>query len=91
MLLKPGQTLLDGLGLPRGRRFETELFDPAKTFGPKVSTAIEPVAIPDERVPLPDLEPLVLKGNHAAAIGAILAGSATSSATPLRLLRRVPS
>jgi len=59
---------------PVTNEFETELFDPAKTFGPKVSTAIEPVAIPDERVPLPDLEPLVLKGNHAAAIGAILAG-----------------
>jgi pyruvate/2-oxoacid:ferredoxin oxidoreductase alpha subunit/NAD-dependent dihydropyrimidine dehydrogenase PreA subunit len=59
---------------PVTNEFETELFDPAKTFGPKESTAIEPVAIPDERVPLPDLEPLVLKGNHAAAIGAILAG-----------------
>ena len=59
---------------PVTNEFETELFDPAKTFGPKQSTAIEPVAIADERIPLPDLEPLVLKGNHAAAIGAILAG-----------------
>jgi pyruvate/2-oxoacid:ferredoxin oxidoreductase alpha subunit/NAD-dependent dihydropyrimidine dehydrogenase PreA subunit len=59
---------------PVTNEFETELFDPEKTFGPRQSTAIEPVAIPDERIPLPDLEPLVLKGNHAAAIGAILAG-----------------
>lgn len=59
---------------PVTNEFETELFDPAKTFGPRQSTAIEPVAIADERIPLPDLEPLVLKGNHAAAIGAILAG-----------------
>jgi len=59
---------------PVTNEFETELFDPAKAFGPKASTAIEPVAIPDQRVPLPHTEPLVLKGNHAAAIGAILAG-----------------
>ncbi|MGB5296073.1 MAG: 3-methyl-2-oxobutanoate dehydrogenase subunit VorB [Thermoanaerobaculia bacterium] len=59
---------------PVTNEFETELFDPEKTFGPRQSTAMEPVAIPDERIPLPDLEPLVLKGNHAAAIGAILAG-----------------
>jgi len=31
-------------------------------------------AIPDRLVPLPAGEPLVMKGNHAAAIGAILAG-----------------
>ena len=59
---------------PVPNELETELFDPAKTFGPKQSTAIEPVAIPDERVALPHTEPLVLKGYHAAAIGAILAG-----------------
>jgi len=60
---------------PVPNEFETEMFDPAKLFGPKETTAHqEPVAIPDERVPLPALEPLVLKGNHAASIGAILAG-----------------
>jgi len=59
---------------PIPNEFETEMFDPAKLFGTKETTASEPVAIPDERIPLPDLEPLVLKGNHAAAIGAILAG-----------------
>ncbi|NHZ73682.1 MAG: 3-methyl-2-oxobutanoate dehydrogenase subunit VorB [Nitrospirae bacterium] len=59
---------------PVTTEFETELFDPAKAFGAKESTAVEPVAIPDEQVALPHTEPLVLKGNHAAAIGAILAG-----------------
>ncbi len=33
-----------------------------------------PVPIPDEWLPLPASAPLVVKGNHAAAIGAILAG-----------------
>lgn len=51
-----------------------ELLDPAKLFGERMTTAPEPVAIPDTRVPLPPLEPLILKGNHASAIGALLAG-----------------
>jgi pyruvate/2-oxoacid:ferredoxin oxidoreductase alpha subunit/NAD-dependent dihydropyrimidine dehydrogenase PreA subunit len=59
---------------PVPNEFETEMFDPAKLFGPKETTGIEPEAIPDERIPLPALEPLVLKGNHAASVGAILAG-----------------
>jgi pyruvate/2-oxoacid:ferredoxin oxidoreductase alpha subunit/NAD-dependent dihydropyrimidine dehydrogenase PreA subunit len=59
---------------PTLNEFETELFDPATHFGPRTTTAPQPVDIPDERVPLPDLEPLVLKGNHASAIGALLAG-----------------
>jgi pyruvate/2-oxoacid:ferredoxin oxidoreductase alpha subunit/NAD-dependent dihydropyrimidine dehydrogenase PreA subunit len=59
---------------PELNEFETELFDPAKIFGPKPTTAPEPVPIPDERIALPRLEPMVLKGNHAAAVGAILAG-----------------
>jgi pyruvate/2-oxoacid:ferredoxin oxidoreductase alpha subunit/NAD-dependent dihydropyrimidine dehydrogenase PreA subunit len=36
--------------------------------------APEPVDIPDELVPLPALEPLVIKGTYASAIGALLAG-----------------
>ena len=59
---------------PQPNEFETELFDPAKQFGPKPTTAPEPVTIPDEAIALPEIEPMVLKGNHAAAIGAILAG-----------------
>ncbi len=34
----------------------------------------KPAAIQVRRIPLPDLEPLVLKGNHASAVGALLAG-----------------
>jgi pyruvate/2-oxoacid:ferredoxin oxidoreductase alpha subunit/NAD-dependent dihydropyrimidine dehydrogenase PreA subunit len=51
-----------------------ELVDPKVLFGERQTTAPEPVDIPDERVPLPRVEPMILKGNHASAIGAILAG-----------------
>jgi len=51
-----------------------ELQDPAKLFGDRMTDAPEPVDIPDEVVPLPQMEPLVLKGNYAAAVGALLAG-----------------
>ncbi len=53
---------------------EFELLDPEKLFGERMTTAPEPVAIPDTRIPLPALEPLILKGNHASAVGALLAG-----------------
>jgi pyruvate/2-oxoacid:ferredoxin oxidoreductase alpha subunit/NAD-dependent dihydropyrimidine dehydrogenase PreA subunit len=59
---------------PEEEQVDFELEDPAKLFGESLTTAPEPVAIPDERVPLPKLEPLVLKGTHASAIGALLAG-----------------
>ena len=59
---------------PVPNEFETELFDPAKQFGSKPTTAPDPVAIPDLKVALPHLESMILKGNHAAAVGAILAG-----------------
>jgi pyruvate/2-oxoacid:ferredoxin oxidoreductase alpha subunit/NAD-dependent dihydropyrimidine dehydrogenase PreA subunit len=51
-----------------------ELQDPEALFGARETTAPEPVSIPDERRPLPPLESLTLKGNHASAIGALLAG-----------------
>jgi pyruvate/2-oxoacid:ferredoxin oxidoreductase alpha subunit/ferredoxin len=51
-----------------------ELQDPATLFGDHVSTAPAPVAIPDERVPMPAIEPMVLKGTHASSVGALLAG-----------------
>jgi pyruvate/2-oxoacid:ferredoxin oxidoreductase alpha subunit/NAD-dependent dihydropyrimidine dehydrogenase PreA subunit len=51
-----------------------ELQDPAKLFGERASQRPKPVAIPPEVVPLPKTEPLVLKGNYAAAVGALLAG-----------------
>lgn len=53
---------------------DTELIDPATFLGPRTTTALEPEAIPDRRVPLPALEPMVLKGTHASAVGALLAG-----------------
>jgi 2-oxoglutarate/2-oxoacid ferredoxin oxidoreductase subunit alpha len=51
-----------------------ELNDPAVHLGPRFTTAPVPRDIPDTIVPLPEVEPLVLKGNYAAAIGALLAG-----------------
>jgi len=51
-----------------------ELQDPAKLFGGKSTSAPVPVAVPDQRVPLARTEPLVIKGNYASAIGALLAG-----------------
>jgi 2-oxoglutarate ferredoxin oxidoreductase subunit alpha/2-oxoisovalerate ferredoxin oxidoreductase alpha subunit len=50
------------------------LQDPGALFGRRSSSAPEPEAIPDTRIPLPAREPLVVKGNYAAAIGALLAG-----------------
>jgi 2-oxoglutarate ferredoxin oxidoreductase subunit alpha/2-oxoisovalerate ferredoxin oxidoreductase alpha subunit len=51
-----------------------ELEDPKKLFGHRMTDAPEPRSIPDERLPLPACEPLVVKGNYASAIGALLAG-----------------
>lgn len=51
-----------------------ELEDPSELFGPLESDAPEPEAVPDQWIPFHHPEPLVLKGNHAAAVGAVLAG-----------------
>ncbi len=51
-----------------------EMIDPESYFGPRPTTAPTPEPIPDVRLPLPNLEPMVLKGTHASAIGALLAG-----------------
>jgi pyruvate/2-oxoacid:ferredoxin oxidoreductase alpha subunit/NAD-dependent dihydropyrimidine dehydrogenase PreA subunit len=51
---------------------ESELKDPATVFGPNLRAV--PRAVPDQRLPLPSLAPLALKGTHASAIGALLAG-----------------
>jgi pyruvate/2-oxoacid:ferredoxin oxidoreductase alpha subunit len=51
-----------------------ELEDPAKLFGVKPCDAVEPMDIPDETLPLPRTEPLVIKGTYASALGALLAG-----------------
>jgi pyruvate/2-oxoacid:ferredoxin oxidoreductase alpha subunit/NAD-dependent dihydropyrimidine dehydrogenase PreA subunit len=50
-----------------------ELQDPAKLFGERpVGAAAED--IPGETIALPELQPLVVKGNYASALGALLAG-----------------
>lgn len=51
-----------------------ELLDPAVLFGERHTTAPIPREIPDEILPLPPVEPLVVKGNYASTIGALLAG-----------------
>lgn len=51
-----------------------ELTDPEQLFGARATTAPVPLAIADERLPLPSVEPLILKGNHASAVGALIAG-----------------
>ncbi len=50
-----------------------ELEDPAHIYGEKDRRAT-PESIPNREIPFPKCEPLVLKGNYAAAIGAVLAG-----------------
>ena len=51
-----------------------ELEDPSELFGPRETEAPDPRPIPDEWLEIAHDEPLVLKGNYASAVGAILAG-----------------
>jgi pyruvate/2-oxoacid:ferredoxin oxidoreductase alpha subunit/ferredoxin len=51
-----------------------ELQDPAHLFGERLTQAPEPVDVAPSRIPMPRTEPMVIKGNYAAAIGAMLAG-----------------
>ncbi|MEZ4221559.1 MAG: 4Fe-4S binding protein [Polyangiaceae bacterium] len=51
-----------------------ELEDPKHLFGERDAVRPQAKTIPPRRLALPKLEPMVLKGNYAAAIGAILAG-----------------
>lgn len=50
-----------------------ELEDPKKLYGENARRPM-PATIPPRKIALPKVEPLVLKGNYASAIGAILAG-----------------
>jgi pyruvate/2-oxoacid:ferredoxin oxidoreductase alpha subunit/NAD-dependent dihydropyrimidine dehydrogenase PreA subunit len=59
---------------PETARGEWELEDPARSLGPRATTAPEPEAVPDEILALPAMEPIVTKGTYASAIGALLAG-----------------
>jgi ferredoxin len=54
--------------------FDPMITDPETLLGPRASTAPKPVPIPDRRLPLPAMETMVLKGTHASAVGALLAG-----------------
>jgi pyruvate/2-oxoacid:ferredoxin oxidoreductase alpha subunit/ferredoxin len=51
-----------------------ELEDPAQLFGPRKGERRQAETIAPRPIPLPSVEPLVLKGNYAAAVGALLAG-----------------
>jgi len=53
---------------------EIDLPTPYELFGDRALTSTVPAAIPDQRLPLPTLEPLVIKGTYASALGALLAG-----------------
>jgi pyruvate/2-oxoacid:ferredoxin oxidoreductase alpha subunit/NAD-dependent dihydropyrimidine dehydrogenase PreA subunit len=53
---------------------EYELHDPEHLYGERRPANAPAETIPDTRIPLPRCEPLVMKGNYAAAVGAILAG-----------------
>jgi pyruvate/2-oxoacid:ferredoxin oxidoreductase alpha subunit/NAD-dependent dihydropyrimidine dehydrogenase PreA subunit len=55
-------------------RAEYELEDPAKLFGERPGEPIEAEEIQGELIELPVMQSLVLKGNYASAIGALLAG-----------------
>lgn len=59
---------------PENIHYDWELVDPEMMFGEKETSAPESVDIPDERVPIPEVEPLLLKGTYGASVGALLAG-----------------
>jgi pyruvate/2-oxoacid:ferredoxin oxidoreductase alpha subunit/ferredoxin len=59
---------------PHGDEAAFQLVDPATVLGPRHSDAPEPEPWPDTTIPLPQTEPLVIKGTYATAIGAVLAG-----------------
>jgi pyruvate/2-oxoacid:ferredoxin oxidoreductase alpha subunit/NAD-dependent dihydropyrimidine dehydrogenase PreA subunit len=50
------------------------LADPTQLFGPKPDRHPRAETTPDERLPLPETQPLIVKGSYASAIGALLAG-----------------
>ncbi|HVO10352.1 MAG TPA: 3-methyl-2-oxobutanoate dehydrogenase subunit VorB [Vicinamibacteria bacterium] len=70
-----------GLAPEPGEGFELQ--DPAALFGPRKEPPEKPVAIPDERLPLPPTGSLVTKGTYASSIGALLAGCRTFFGYPI--------
>lgn len=63
-----------GLMLRPSPDFDPGVVDPETWFGPKATTSPEPKIKASRRRSIPVLEPLVLKGTHAASVGALLAG-----------------
>lgn len=61
-----------GLRSKPGADFVLE--DPTALFGAREAAPEAAVSIPDESLPLPPVELLVVKGNYASAIGALIAG-----------------
>ena len=61
-----------GLRAEPGADFVLE--DPKALFGPRSPAPERAGSIPDEALTLPEVEPLVVKGNYASAIGALIAG-----------------
>lgn len=59
---------------PQPKELDFELMDPEKMFGEKPTTAPVPYPILDTVIQLPKVDPLVIKGTYASAIGALLAG-----------------
>jgi pyruvate/2-oxoacid:ferredoxin oxidoreductase alpha subunit/NAD-dependent dihydropyrimidine dehydrogenase PreA subunit len=55
-------------------KVEYELQDPAKLFGERPGEPVVAEEVPGEIIELPAMQPLVMKGNYASAIGALLAG-----------------
>jgi len=51
-----------------------QLYGPAKLHGQDLDAPKPATDVAAQRVPLPKTEPMVIKGNYAAAIGAMLAG-----------------
>ena len=64
---------------PQGDEVVFELIDPATVLGPRPFEMPEPERRPDTTIPLPEREPLVVKGTYAAAVGAVLAGCRTGA------------
>jgi len=60
--------------MPASGEMGFELQDPAVLFGKRPRTLPTPEPIPDTVLPLPEVQPLVIKGTYASAIGAVLAG-----------------
>ncbi len=59
---------------PQGEQAAFALLDPALLLGPRPFDVPSPEPRPDNTMPLPEREPMIVKGTYAAAVGALLAG-----------------